>query len=177
MALSNWDLLAINEEGEAIEGIFRSEDACVEIYKNWLYFYKEGEKGFNITLYNGNLECGNLNIYAERGPQEGVFCVCTFYDRKKDMYKAMIGSGVYAYSNITGECIGTTKESFEFLKGVIERSDFEIDPNILDKNLVRYNQGDAFFAATLGTDLQETKIEEQPKETIMIKIIKNMSEE
>jgi len=84
MALSNWDTLAVDENGESTNGIFTSPNGVsVEFYKNWLYVrdkkgWQEGGRFVEPTVMqvdNGTLSYKDVSICAIRGPQNGVYAV------------------------------------------------------------------------------------------------------
>lgn len=86
MALSNWDLMAVNAKGEPTNGIFVSKSkVTVEIYKNWIYIrdpeaWRDGGPYVNDTVAqvnDGNLQYKDVHIAAKRGPKNGIYAVVT----------------------------------------------------------------------------------------------------
>lgn len=84
MALSNWDLLAVNQDGETVSGNINHSGVRIEIYKNWLYIHHpeawiEGGGSFVkpvvMQINDGDIHYGGWTIKARRGPQRGVFVV------------------------------------------------------------------------------------------------------
>jgi hypothetical protein len=84
MALSNWDTLAVDENGESTNGVFISKlGVSVEFYKNWLYVrdekaWQDGGRFVSPTVMQieeGTLSYKDVNIVARRGPQNGVYAV------------------------------------------------------------------------------------------------------
>lgn len=142
MALSNWDTLAVNEKGEATNGIFQSPlGVIVEIYKNWLYIRDEKawEEGGGYTkptvmqVQEGHFRYKDVTVDAIRGPKDGVYCVVHTERFKpeldsKERYKpenverlAMIGIGCYGFDNDTGDWLGVQEAEHKFLHDWIHK--------------------------------------------------------
>ena len=92
MALSNWDLLAINKKGKSCDGIVKGKLASLEIYKNWVHIMSEKmwneDCGFVkpviATIHSGNMYLGGLDIYSIRHPKQSsifVFVDATTYGK------------------------------------------------------------------------------------------------
>lgn len=206
MALSNWDTLAVDLNGEAQAGCFVSPGGVkVDIYKNWIYIHDAKawrDKGAFVSdtimeIVEGHVRYHDVHIRAIRGPQEGVYVACWHEDHqdKQTVITGMIGCGVSGYS---GEnWVGVTPESVTFLQQWISKKDrmfsdeqiaeildgfvgdakaearklceehsFEFPVEIARVQLsqgVRYNQGDGYFAAHIGTPLNATKPGESVK--------------
>lgn len=179
MALSNWDTLAVNEKGEAINGVFTSPmGVTVEFYKNWLYV--RDEKGWVeggafvkptvMEVQHGYFTYKDVHIIAARGPQGGIFaCVWSGSEwAKPSTVTGMVGCGVYGYED--HDFVGVTAVSKSWLKAWLTETDEAGDPNVdapkvftqldFDKTL-RFNQGDAYFAKHLGRDVPATPVGEQ----------------
>lgn len=84
MALSNWDTLAVNQDGDPVAGTLVSPMGVeVAIYKNWLYVrdakaWREGGAYVADTVMEireGVIRYLDVDIHAARGPQEGVYAV------------------------------------------------------------------------------------------------------
>lgn len=84
MALSNWDTLAVDENGNSTNGVFISPlGVSVEFYKNWLYIrdakgWQDGGRFVEPTVMqveHGTLSYKDIGIIAIRGPQNGVYAV------------------------------------------------------------------------------------------------------
>lgn len=152
MALSNWDTLAIDLEGNPTNGIFISPKSGVkvELYKNWAYIcdpkgWHEG--GGYVKDVVGQVESGSLhyydiNIEAIQGPQNGIYVACWTVEwpppkgeERKPKYYGMIGCGVYGFEG--EKWIGVSKESFDFLRSWIS--------NIFDKEIATVNFSKASF--------------------------------
>lgn len=189
MALSNWDLMAVDGEGKSTNGVFAASSGVnVEIYKNWLYVSDEKAwqencryvKPVVMEIQEGMLFYKDISIVAFRGPQDGVFCVVwnNFYPEKKEgenkepeaILTAMVGCGVYGYDE-RGEWIGVTKETLEFFVYTLKTGrgfenyvdDLPVElRNINFDNSVRFNQGNVYFAEAFSNDslIQATKVGE-----------------
>lgn len=131
MALSNWDTLAVNLNGETQAGFFVSPGGVrVEIYKNWVYVHdpkawREGQfaKDTIMEIHYGNIRYHDMEIRAIRGPQEGVYVVCWHenYENKQTEYTGMIGCGVSGYNG--EDWVGVTSDSVEFLQKWIGKNE------------------------------------------------------
>lgn len=123
MALSNWDTLAmLIHNHQPCDGTFTSPSGIlVELYKNWLYIHDpkawtEDSRYCHpvvMEIQEGILTYKDVEIRAFRGPQKGVYVVCTSYDPKNaknfDRSLGMIGCGVYGFTqDEEAEWIGVT---------------------------------------------------------------------
>lgn len=173
MALSNWDTLSLNEKNESITGTYISPlGVRVDIYKNWLYVrdekaWEEGGAYVKPTIMQineGDIRYKDVYIFAKRGPQNGVYCAVwtPSYARKDEKLTFMVGTGVYGYGD--KEWVGVTPESVAFLKSMLANEDeggldFGL-PEEMSKldfsKILRFNQGDAYFAAHLNIDVPAT---------------------
>ena len=110
MALSNWDTLAIDTDGNPSTGEFVKEEVVVAIYKNWLYLRDTtawtptcGFCEHTVAQVNeGDVEYKSLRILAKRGPQNGVFAIVQA-GFGKDL-AVMVGCGVDGYSHPPWPC-------------------------------------------------------------------------
>lgn len=156
MALSNWDTLAVDENGAATKGVLESPmGVVVEFYKNWIYVsdkkaWREGGgfcKPVVAQVNAGHLDYQDVHIVAKRGPQNGIYAAV--WVGWKDI-KAMVGIGCYGYDD-DSEWVGVQPESIQFLEDMIKSEDENhyVDDKLrsikFDKAL-RFNQGDAYFA-------------------------------
>jgi hypothetical protein len=125
MALSNWDVLAFDENAEPSIGEIRSLSGAVcEIYKNWLYVgderaWRDGDSFVHPTIaqiWSGGVSMFGLNIHADRAPQDGVFCLVNVADG--DGVRRMAGIGCYGWKH-TGDVVmreeGLDPAEWEFL--------------------------------------------------------------
>ena len=105
MALSNYAVLAQDENGEIIEGrIVSPLGIGIEIYKNLIHV-RDGKAWRSRTLFTcpivmvirqGRLIYQDLNILALRGPQDGVYVVAWHTDSRGRPH-GMIGCGTEAH--------------------------------------------------------------------------------
>jgi hypothetical protein len=184
MALSNWDTLSVDHNSNPINGTIRSKMGVqVDIYKNWLYIndeiaWREGAyiKPIVMEIQSGDLIYKDVTIYAERGPQNGVYCVVYtpshLNEAKGEGPNAMIGIGCYGY--IGEDWIGVHSKSVDFLIDIVKSRINDLPwsyKGILDnlnfKNALRFNQGDAYFANKLKFDIPTSKPEEAEKSILM----------
>lgn len=163
MSISNWDIFSKDSYGKSTEGVYYPSGPHkprVEIYKNWLYLYTG-------DLLVGSLEegkatfCG-VDIYATRGPQDGVYVIvqdsirpwvvgkpCAqcgeavnslHIDCEHDFetqYVAWVGCGVYGYPD-DDRFIGVTQESLEYLRSIMDSNtiyNFSFDKTEYSKEL------------------------------------------
>lgn len=127
MALSNWDTLAVDLEGQPIDGSFTSPGgASVAIYKNWLYIRDEKAwhdgsfvKPTIMQIQHGELDYHDVDIVAIRGPQNGVYVACWHVSKKT--VTGMVGCGVSGYYG--SEWVGVQPESVKFLQEWISASE------------------------------------------------------
>jgi hypothetical protein len=114
MALSNWDTLAFNSEGEPCNGVFEGFDgqSCA-IYKNWLYvrdpkMWSKDRSFVEPTIAefsHGEMRLSGMTIVGERGPQNAIFVyveATKYGDEKKGeetVTKRMAGIGCYGFSD------------------------------------------------------------------------------
>ena len=177
MALSNYDILSINHNSESINGVLTSKIGIqVEIYKNWLYVHDtvawQKEIAYThpciMKIQNGNLTYKNVQIYAERGPQGGIYCIAITplwpNKDKKEKLNVMVGIGCYGY--IDDKFVGVQSKSVDFLidmikrnKNTFPRSYNKILENLNFKEGIRFNQGDAYFAENLNFDTPASQVE------------------
>ena len=171
MALSNWDTLAFDKNGNSTNGVFDTGKIQVKIYKNWLYVHDsvawEVGSGFEndtiMQLSNGDITYKNIRNAAKRGRQNSVMCMVWTDDYRKngrDRYEIMVGCGVYGYRR--NSWVGVEMETYnklrEFVTKVAEYEFSTEDVIILPDNPLRFNQGDAFFAKNLSIDMPVTEI-------------------
>jgi hypothetical protein len=133
-----------------------------------------------MEIQSGNLTYKDVNIYAERGPQNGIYCVVcapAYINKKKDEKpNAMLGIGCYGYNN--DEWIGVRSGSVDFLAGMVKLnidnlpwSYRKILENLNFKGALRFNQGDGYFAGKLNFSTPVSKIG-KAEEPITMKILK-----
>jgi len=109
MALSNWDLLAIGNDGKNCDGIVNGKIASLEIYKDWAHIISKKmwipDSDYTndvIAIVNsGNINIGGLDIYAIRHDLQSsifVFVDASYFGKNNHMYtNYFAGIGCYAY--------------------------------------------------------------------------------
>jgi len=115
MALSNWDTLAINNQGKSCDGEFKVGGNSIDIYKNWVYIRSKGMWRKDSSSFveptiaeisNGNIQLAGFDIRAIRGSQNAIF-VFTSYSyltpTKKYKRKYFAGIGCYGYYSKVAE--------------------------------------------------------------------------
>lgn len=195
MALSNWDTLAMTSDGEPSDGVFISPlGVKVEIYKNWLYVHdaegwKEGGKYIEpvvMEIQDGNVQYKDVSVLVVRGPQEGVYVLVWSGYRYNDTFVGMAGCGVYGFDD-SSEWVGVDRSSLQFLKKWIEERVVKYDVSLPDGSKflsseawdasVRFNQGDAYFAAHVGTSVPGTPPGEAESPILMQMLATDRSDE
>lgn len=105
MALSNWDTLAFDNDGNPSNGTITNKDGnTVSIYKNWLYVRsnqlanvsKEFVDDTFAHINAGDIRVAGFQIYAHRAKnQQAVFCYVTSGYGEEEIQ--MCGIGAYGY--------------------------------------------------------------------------------
>lgn len=183
MALSNWDTLALTHDGAASDGSFTSPLGIqVEFYKNWLYIrdpkgWRAGGHYLEPTVAevtSGRLVYQDVTIEVLRGPQNGVYAVVWSGHKHDGSIRGIVGCGVSGYDGETWTGVLPASLAWwrerltETERAVLEYDGerHEYDDPVLDvpdvfrkldwSGAVRFNQGDAYFAARLGGPLPAT---------------------
>jgi hypothetical protein len=195
MALSNWDTIAWDENGKPTNGAFVSpQGVVVTIYKNWIHvseLKKAHDEAGSMIVNSGSLRYKDVEFYAFRGPQQGVYAIVwTGHGSKEQPYRVMFCAGVYGYEQrerLSGNDADDREPKFEgvrddslfsFHMRIQEAArDNEIPAafgNIFPDKPLRFNQGDAYFAHHLGHETPATGPgEAQP--TTMSEVVKAWS--
>lgn len=175
VALSNWALLALDENGNATNGILKSPlGVKVEIYKNWLYIADEAAwqdgghymKPTVLQVYRGDLVYKDVAIYARRddsGP-ETIYAAVTARHHGKGTFNncaaLLIGCGTYAFDE-DGRCVGVRPSQLEALREFAKEAlDEEIFSKIDWSKALTVNKGDLYFHEQLGVDPQARPVGE-----------------
>jgi len=128
MALSNWDTIAFDENGQSCTGIFMNKQKeCIEIYKNWVHIHSPRmwrDKGSFVKpiialLRSGSLDICHFEIELKRGPQNGVFVFASEGVRRGNTYHTRYFGGI--------GCSGYVDKVEEILKSLnrgTEEDDF-----------------------------------------------------
>jgi len=129
MALSNWDTIAFNNDGESCNGVFKnSMGSSLEIYKNWIYIrnekmWRSGGSFVKPTIAqinHGDIQVAGFDITAARGNQNGIFVFASTFEKvTKDKYK-------YSYFGGIG-CSGYKDKVEEVLKNLGRASEISDD--------------------------------------------------
>ena len=111
MALSNWDTLAFNTDGQPCDGTLRGFDgASAAIYKNWLYvrdpkMWVPGRSFVEPTIAqvtSGNVMISEFDIIAKRHEmQEAIFVLAECHRSEPHQRAWMAGIGCYGFSDPT----------------------------------------------------------------------------
>lgn len=151
-----------------------------------------------MQIDEGRLSYGDLNIEAIRGPQNGVYAAC-WSGRLKD-FTGMIGIGVYGFDG--RNWVGVTAQSINWIQteafghkpevgrmvdqhGNQVGAEWTTDPETeeipvvllrrMPKEVLRFNQGDAFFANAGGFDVPSTE-PEKSEAPLLIQALKKENE-
>jgi hypothetical protein len=183
MALSNWDTMAWDSDGNNCEGSCMSNNwvsekrNSVEIYKNHLNVLapkmwaddSQFIKPYIAQIQEGEIALAGFNIYAARGPQEAVF---TVIDTNPAVYGNKLffgGIGCYGFNENGGDEFVGVREST--IVKFFEWAD-SLSPGLngtelrvwLDKckkahiQSLRYNQGDAYIAERIQEEILATPV-------------------
>lgn len=129
MALSDWDTLAIDQDGPC-QGVLEghSGHSSVEIYKNWLYvsdermFKKDLRYTGNVIaeIQEGNVSLSDFNIRAKRGRQNSilVFAESQSYGEADQVHRWMAGIGCCGYDDPTerlAEAMGVDLSKYAYV--------------------------------------------------------------
>lgn len=229
MALSNWDILAIGNDGKSCPGFYQFGSLGVEIYKNWIYLHSEkmydkNQSSFTSNVIGvieeGDIKIGTVSIIAKRTKLQGAVFLYATEGYGKEM-KIFAGIGCYGFDDLRLQYLkdrnikypknalwfSTRKKDKEYIgyvhnktETLIEIEDgFEMNPwtgvkeetlihfkkfllkcvssnkdwfnSIRWDELLRYNQGDAFFAKAFGEDIPASEIGQQD-EPLLIQDLK-----
>jgi hypothetical protein len=181
MALSNWDILAIDENGNPTNGVFETPLGIkAEIYKNWVYIHDEKawrEKGGFVKdvvmeVNNGKIHYMDLNLFTEFSEEHNAIFVMAWNGWKYDnTLKAMYGIGAYGFDGDV--YVGISKQCFEDFQKFVARSvEFYTHAELPDfSKALRFNQGDSFFDCAFDEEPMGTKVGEQ-EEPYLIQMFK-----
>lgn len=166
MALSNWDILAVDQDGNPLgEPSFTTRAGVTfRFYKQWIY--AESEQlwfdgcGFSAPVIakitQGEVHLGGAVIHAVRGPKEGIYALVSERVREGEGWalRAMVGCACYGHEGDLW--LGIQRPEVAFLAGVVlQHGEPELHGLDLSRAL-RQNQGDAFFAAQFGIPAPQT---------------------
>lgn len=138
MALSNWDTLAFDTNGEPSTGVLNGGKGQVEIYKNWLYvrhqgMWVEGSGSYNkptiAEITHGKINLAGFQIHATRHPdQSTIFCFVQYGSEYKDnKAEYMAGIGCYGFMNNRGWLERYHPEVFQTVPDEIKNNEHVCD--------------------------------------------------
>ena len=190
MALSNWDIFAMDHNGNPTNGKFMSPLGIeVEIYKRWAHIKdKDAWVGdgygrpepYIMQLYESRMNYRDISIAS-------IFKSYTIYlavwsgDEDEETFTGMVGIGTNGYS-YKGEYTGVAQKQIDRLhrflntKSIYRFTEIDIPKKLAELDLSkgkRFNQGDGFFHNTVGFDRQCTDVG-KAKEPHLLRAIKNM---
>ncbi len=196
MALSNWDMFAMDHNGNPTTGKFVSP-LCVEveIYKRWCDIKdKDAWVGGNYSrpepyimqFYEGRIRYRDVSVASLFKNYTIYLAVWSGDEENKDAgventFTGMVGIGTNGFS-YKGEYTGVTQKHIDRLhkflntKSIYRYTEIDIPKTLASLDLSkgkRFNQGDRFFHDTMGYDRQCTNVG-KAKEPHLIKAIKKM---
>jgi hypothetical protein len=193
MALSNWDIMALDHEGKACSGDTSNDLGTIEIYKNWLYvtsapmYHKGGGfvEPYIAQIMEGELSLAGFHICAWRGPQDSILvfaCGATLSDKtqeRESRYFCGIGCQGFSPKKNDDTYIGVQQETVDELFRRVEEEFGTYPAEGESKWLeackkaekLRYNQGDFFFGDVLKIGFNCTLVGEVEQPLVM-KMIK-----
>jgi hypothetical protein len=132
MSSGNWTGWTVDLAGKCRNGPFATQYGIqVEIYKNYVQLRFAGWEGPVLEMWEGHVEIGGFRLWANRGPQNGVYVVTTDF---VDEYAGMVGCGVYGWTeDADGDAawVGLKPSSEQYLKDwLVSEPDF---PDIVRK--------------------------------------------
>lgn len=125
MALSNWDTLAVDQEGKPCGGSFVFPSGIsVDIHKNWIYVNdpKAWRKGSGyvepvvMQVEEGKITYQEIHIQAIRGPKNGIYFTAwhtEYPDYKIDAGNVQIAEGSKLQDPVTVGMVGIGCYGFE----------------------------------------------------------------
>ncbi len=102
MALSNWDLLALDEGGVCGGGLETPTGLSAMIYKDSFRVSEASDPDAAVLILSeGDAQFRDLMIKAVRGPQYGIYVMAWTGSRwlPEKPFKAMAGCGVYGWAD------------------------------------------------------------------------------
>jgi hypothetical protein len=198
VALSNWDVLALDEKNLPTNGIFTTPlGITAEIYKSWVYVsdpvaWRAGGgymKDIVMCVGQGRFTYLDLHVLAAKNhpdDPEAIFCACWSgheyeLDGKPSSLQGMVGIGTYGFAD-NGEWVGVRKQEVRRLAELLsdEKGEFGYEVPKLFRNMdfgkaLRVNKGDMYFEKNAGIEADVTPVEEATKPT-MLHIVEAMKE-
>ncbi len=173
MAMSNWDVMAWDDEGNLIPGEKIFGSVAVKVYKNWVRVSREEDDLVVIDkVKSADLRIRSTyddeEIMARKMKEEAistirlkvdtkeiqnsVFLAATMKDYEKDETENMYAIGVYAYED--EDKVGVKEETYDKYMEWLGNHKFPIyirEP----KKRIAINQGDLVFSEKLKFDPSE----------------------
>lgn len=196
MALSNWDTLAVDLDGQPSDGTFTDPSGMsVSIYKNWVYVRHLAAwaalRGFSeptfSDIWHGDIRLGYTRILAKRGATKESILVAVYYTANQDqvdgepyrqpIVTGMVGIGCYGFAPCA-KWVGVEQAEVDELQAWLmdlqERGDIRVVPDLA--RAVRFNQGDAYFATRTGVaEMMQPTAPGEAAPTILSQIAERMS--
>lgn len=131
MAIGNHALLSLDTNGQTTDGSLLGESGIrAAVYKNWVYLYDEVAHREEIPytgetvgeVEEGTMQYGDIEIYAEQGPQNGVYAVFQTGYRHMDDSSFEAVASVAPYGHLPDSEFGITEEAARHLPTVVENA-------------------------------------------------------
>lgn len=175
MGLSNWDTLALDENGQTSDGrLLHPEGGAAQFHKNGIRIYAKVADEYPVaSVQEGLMNIAGFHILAVRGPQNGIFAVVHYIGHAPNYSTVgMVGCGVYGYEG--SDWTGVNKQSLEFFQDWLTNEDNADIPDVFRvlnvSKAPRFNQGDAFFARLAGDTVPTTE-PGQAQEPVMTRLL------
>jgi hypothetical protein len=191
MAMSNWTLLAFDNEGAPCSGEAEFPSGLrVELYKNWVYLHHpqmwtENQSFVSDTIAqvnSGDLNIGGVNIIVERFRGNGIdydsaaFVLATYQEWSET---PQFFAGIVDYGYVGEDYIGLSSDTYQHFLTWIDAQVGEYSSKArkawVDKvhasNGLSANQGDLYFSQVIGTDSQAVTPGDTPPEPIFMKLL------
>ena len=160
MAISNWDVLAVDQDGTPVPDASLTTIAGVtfELYKNWVRITSGRMHhpgcGFSAPviaqLHEGQLQMGGAFVSATRGPREAIYVVVREPLRDaKDEWRERALVGCALLGDVGDTWVGIGPDEVARLASFAAASFPELAGLDLSR-AVRHNQGDRVFAGAYG---------------------------
>ena len=164
MALSDWDMIAFDDEANCCVGLFEANGDTLEIRKNNLWFTPAGSQDPLVDEPEGHVQLGSMQVDTCYGRQDARYVYATA-DGKR-----FAGLGCYSH-DFDGVRPATLTDFIQWLRGLHALEDFQrwVDRIEAAKHL-RVNQGDAYIALRLNRPIPATPLGEA-EQPILLQMI------
>lgn len=168
MALSDWDTLCVDLEGNPNPGYLKTPQGVeVKLHKNWIYLFdmaaltdpRDIESKRSVAhIDSGRLQYKDVFIEAIRGPQNGIFMVSYYYGKDYKDIIGIAGCSVSGYEGNSYNYVGVNQESFDFLKDFVSGKTYSsLDEVIEDMSDLREHfESEEKFLESCRTSLEDT---------------------